>query len=79
MFCATKKIKRGYYETEFKIITENPKEQNNYVITDKYIELTEKMIREQPEYYLWSHNRFKHKDRYNEWEKLKQTKLKTKK
>lgn len=63
----TKKIKRGYYETEFEIITDNPKGFENYQITDKYISITEKNIKHQPEFYLWSHKRFKHKHRYQEW------------
>ncbi len=60
---STKKIKRGYYETEFELITENPKEHENYNITDKYIEITEKNIQQQPEFYLWSHRRFKHRNK----------------
>ncbi|QOD60907.1 lysophospholipid acyltransferase family protein [Polaribacter haliotis] len=59
----TKKMKRGYYETEFQLITENPKEFDNYKITDLYTELTEKNILDQPEFYLWSHKRFKHRDK----------------
>lgn len=73
-----KKIKRGYYETDFELITENPKEYKDYEITDKFLRITERNITEQPEYYLWSHNRFKHKDRYEEWLKLQETKQQTK-
>lgn len=68
---ATKRVKRGYYETEFTLISENPKEIKEFGITDKYITLTEQLIKEQPEFYLWSHRRFKHKDRFEEWENLK--------
>ncbi|WP_075343663.1 lysophospholipid acyltransferase family protein [Tenacibaculum agarivorans] len=63
----TKKIKRGYYETTFEVITETPKEFENYQITDKYLQLIEEKVKEQPENYLWTHKRFKHKHRYNEW------------
>ena len=59
----TKKVKRGYYKTEFQLITENPKDFENYQITDLYTELTEKNILNQPEFYLWSHKRFKHRDK----------------
>lgn len=59
----TKKIKRGYYETEFQLITDKPKDFENYQITDKYTELTENNIKKQPEFYLWSHKRFKHRDK----------------
>ncbi|MDG1743364.1 MAG: lysophospholipid acyltransferase family protein, partial [Polaribacter sp.] len=57
----TRKVKRGYYETDFQLITDSPKEFKDYQITDKYTELTEKNIRLQPEFYLWSHKRFKHR------------------
>ncbi|WP_459742615.1 lysophospholipid acyltransferase family protein [Polaribacter sp. OB-PA-B3] len=59
----TRKVKRGYYKTEFQLITENPKDFDNYQITDLYTELTEKNILNQPEFYLWSHKRFKHRDK----------------
>lgn len=59
----TKKVKRGYYETEFQLITDKPKDFENYQITDKYTELTENNIKKQPEFYLWSHKRFKHRDK----------------
>jgi KDO2-lipid IV(A) lauroyltransferase len=58
-----KKVKRGYYEVEFELITDTPKDFENYQITDKYTELTEKNIKLQPELYLWSHRRFKHRDK----------------
>lgn len=73
-----KKIKRGYYETDFELIAENPKEYKDYEITDKFLRLTERNITEQPEFYLWSHNRFKHKDRYQEWLDLQEIKQQTK-
>ena len=59
----TKRVKRGYYTTEFQLITDTPKEFKDYQITDLYTELTEKNILEQPGYYLWSHKRFKHRDK----------------
>jgi KDO2-lipid IV(A) lauroyltransferase len=59
----TKKIKRGFYESEFEILADNPKEFDNYQITDMFIERVEKQIIEKPEYYMWTHRRFKHKDK----------------
>jgi KDO2-lipid IV(A) lauroyltransferase len=59
----TRKVKRGYYETEFQLITDTPKDFDDYQITDKYIDITEKNIRQQPELYLWSHKRYKHSDK----------------
>lgn len=73
-----KKIKRGYYETDFEVITENPKEFKDYEITEKFLKITERNVMEQPEFYLWSHKRFKHKNRFEEWKELQKTKQQTK-
>ncbi|PQJ78769.1 lysophospholipid acyltransferase family protein [Polaribacter porphyrae] len=74
VYCDTTKVKRGFYETEFKLIAENPKDFDDYKITDAYIRLTEETVKKQPECYLWSHKRFKHKDRFEEWKTLKAAK-----
>ena len=55
------KIKRGYYKVVVDLISEFPNEYKNYQITDIYLKKLEKQIREIPEYYYWTHNRFKHK------------------
>ncbi len=73
------KIKRGHYETDFEVIAENPKDFKDYEITEKFLRITERNVREQPECYLWSHNRFKHKDRFEEWQKMQEAKQQTKK
>ncbi|MCD8454639.1 lipid A biosynthesis acyltransferase [Tenacibaculum finnmarkense genomovar ulcerans] len=65
------KIKRGYFETSFELITDTPTDFENYQITDKFLALTEKNIKAQPDFYLWSHKRFKHKDKYDEWLEIK--------
>jgi KDO2-lipid IV(A) lauroyltransferase len=59
----TTKVKRGYYESEFELITDTPKELDKNTITNTYLRLTEEHIHKQPDYYLWSHKRFKHKDK----------------
>lgn len=59
----TTKIKRGYFEIEFELLTDTPNDFENYQITDRYLKITETYIREKPEYYLWTHKRFKHKDK----------------
>lgn len=73
------KIKRGYYKTDFEVIAENPKDFKDYEITEKFLRITERNVREQPECYLWSHNRFKHKNRFEEWQKIQEAKQQTKK
>jgi KDO2-lipid IV(A) lauroyltransferase len=61
IFLKTKKIKRGYYEASFEILSEDVKSVPNYEITDQFLKLVEAQILEQPEYYLWTHKRWKHK------------------
>ncbi|REG99539.1 lysophospholipid acyltransferase family protein [Flavobacterium aquicola] len=61
VFLKTKKIKRGYYEATMEILSENAKEVPNYEITDQFLKLVEQQIHEAPEYYLWTHKRWKHK------------------
>ena len=63
MFFKIKKIKRGYYETTLKTVTLNPNEYKDYEITDIFLKYVEDQIYEAPEYYLWTHKRWKHKDK----------------
>jgi KDO2-lipid IV(A) lauroyltransferase len=55
-----KKVKRGYYETEFILICANPSQTKTGEITQKFMQILEEKIRENPQYYLWSHRRWKH-------------------
>jgi KDO2-lipid IV(A) lauroyltransferase len=56
-----KKLKRGYYEATFLPIADNPHDYANFDITEKYLKEVEKQIYEAPEYYLWTHKRWKHR------------------
>jgi KDO2-lipid IV(A) lauroyltransferase len=59
VFLRINKVKRGYYETEFVTITEKGAETEDWFITDTFFQLLEEQIIKQPEYYLWSHKRWK--------------------
>ncbi len=63
VFLDTRKIKRGYYETTISIITENAKKHPNFELTEIYLRKVEAQIKSHPEFYFWTHKRFKHKDR----------------
>ena len=63
VFMKVRKVKRGYYETTFKTLSINPKDYKDYEITDMFMKLVEQQIYEAPEYYLWTHKRWKHKDK----------------
>jgi len=53
------KIKRGYYRATIKLITDNPKSEQEFAITEKYVREIEKSINRAPEYWLWTHKRWK--------------------
>ncbi len=55
------KVKRGYYNIECELMTEHPREEAPDSIISRYAEMLEEVIREKPEYWLWSHRRWKHK------------------
>lgn len=61
IFLKTKKLKRGYYEGSFEILCdENIKDIPNYEITSNFLKLVEQQIYDAPEFYLWTHKRWKH-------------------
>jgi KDO2-lipid IV(A) lauroyltransferase len=60
VYLKTDLVKRGYYRSEIIELAKNPKEFPDYQITDMFLEVLEKQIRANPEYYFWTHNRFKH-------------------
>jgi KDO2-lipid IV(A) lauroyltransferase len=55
------KIKRGYYEAEFRVLNENPSDADQYSIMRRYYGILEKLIRSRPELYLWTHKRWKYR------------------
>lgn len=59
LMAKVRKVKRGFYETELMTISLDPKKEKVNAITDAFTKELEKQIRENPDYYLWSHNRFK--------------------
>ncbi|SHM91639.1 lysophospholipid acyltransferase family protein [Flavobacterium saccharophilum] len=61
IFIKVKKVGRGYYEATIVPIADNPKEYENFEVTEKYLREVEKQIYEAPEYYLWTHKRWKHR------------------
>lgn len=54
--------KPGYYHIELELITENPNNTQHGEITEKYTQLLEKTIRQKPEFWLWSHRRWKNRN-----------------
>ena len=61
LFCNMTKESNGYYNIKFEVIKENPQNSKDGEITNKFIKRLEEKIIEEPNSYLWSHNRWKHK------------------
>jgi len=55
------KVSRGVYKMDFELISENPKEEPYGAITNKHVALLEADIRHEPQYWLWTHRRWKMK------------------
>ncbi|SFD18400.1 lysophospholipid acyltransferase family protein [Flavobacterium phragmitis] len=55
------KVKRGFYEATFLSLADNPKDFKDFEITEMYLKEVEKQILAKPEFYLWTHKRWKHR------------------
>ncbi len=56
----TERIKRGVYQCSFILLEEHPKNTPLYQLTNKFMGELEKQIKAAPEFYFWTHKRFKH-------------------
>ncbi len=57
------KVKRGYYKAEIITLAENSKGYKDYELTDMFLRQVEQQIYDAPEYYFWTHKRWKHKNK----------------
>lgn len=56
-----KKLRRGYYEVEVKLICDDVKSSPEMSVTDAYVKNLEETITRNPSIWLWTHNRWKNK------------------
>jgi KDO2-lipid IV(A) lauroyltransferase len=61
VFVHSERIRRGYYQTWFTVISDQPKDTPDNWITEQHTKLLEQDIIRNPEIWLWSHRRWKHK------------------
>ncbi|MDD2686944.1 MAG: lysophospholipid acyltransferase family protein [Bacteroidales bacterium] len=61
IYYVVKQKRKGYYECEFTLITDKPSQTAYGDIIHAYVHHLEQDIINQPEYWLWSHKRWKHK------------------
>jgi Kdo2-lipid IVA lauroyltransferase/acyltransferase len=68
VFVRSRIIKRGYYKFECELCTENAASTELGEITRSFRDFLEKIIREEPYNYLWTHRRWKweYKETYND-------------
>lgn len=59
LFAQCRRVKTGYYEIEFKELAAPPYVKDSHAITDRYVELAERAIRDEPESWLWTNRRWK--------------------
>ena len=57
-YLEVRRVRRGYYEAEFKLITRTPNQYGENQLTDTYFQLLEHTICAHPAYWLWTHDRW---------------------
>lgn len=55
------KVKRGYYNMNVELLHDHTAGLSENEITETHVRKLEQIIRENPEYWIWSHRRWKHK------------------
>jgi Kdo2-lipid IVA lauroyltransferase/acyltransferase len=61
LFFNIQKVKRGYYSLYIELLFEHSAGLPEHQITESHVRRLEEIIKEKPEYWLWSHRRWKHK------------------
>jgi len=56
-----KKIKRGHYQLEYRLVSDSPATSKQFEITESCSRINEASILDDPQYWLWTHKRWKHK------------------
>ncbi len=56
-----RRVKRGHYTAELKLISSDPANEELYSVTEQYAKMMEATIVREPSYWLWTHKRWKHK------------------
>ena len=59
VYVDVKCVKRGYYQADLQLITRDSGSMPDMAITDEYYRRMEATICRAPQYWLWSHNRWK--------------------
>ncbi|MBW8334606.1 MAG: lysophospholipid acyltransferase family protein [Prolixibacteraceae bacterium] len=60
VFMDIQKVRRGYYEVEFTKLFDDASQTKEFEVTKTHVNFLEEIIRKRPEFWLWSHKRWKH-------------------
>ncbi len=60
VFMNIRKLRRGYYSCEMELLFEHTSGLEKYTVTDSHVRKLEEIIEQKPEYWLWSHRRWKY-------------------
>jgi KDO2-lipid IV(A) lauroyltransferase len=61
IFFNFQKIKRGYYSVTVEVLFKSASNLPQYCVTDAHVKRLEEMIIHEPEYWIWTHRRWKYK------------------
>jgi Kdo2-lipid IVA lauroyltransferase/acyltransferase len=61
VFFHIQKTKRGYYNLDIELLHDHTAGLSEIEITETHVRRLEEIIREKPEFWIWSHRRWKHK------------------
>src|ERR1035437_1855029 len=61
VFFHIQKVKRGHYNLDIELLYDHTAGLSENVITETHVRRLEEIIKEKPEYWIWSHRRWKHK------------------
>jgi len=61
VFFHIQKVKRGHYNLNIELLHDHTAGLSEVVITESHVRRLEEIIKEKPEYWIWSHRRWKHK------------------
>jgi KDO2-lipid IV(A) lauroyltransferase len=61
VFLNIQKVRRGYYSMTIELLFDSTIGLPKYMVTDTHVKRLEQIIKENPEYWLWTHRRWKYK------------------
>jgi KDO2-lipid IV(A) lauroyltransferase len=60
LYMNVERLKRGYYSVSFDLVTDKPNDEKEMNITINYMRKVEDTINKRPEFWLWTHKRWKY-------------------